>query len=86
MTRDDTDPVLTLLAGLRAPRATEAFDQRVRQRCHTHITRLMRPRPSVAKPFGQRVADAALVAMVGTYAVFALIQATEVAGRVLGLH
>ena len=86
MTRDETAPVLTLLAGLRAPRPTEAFDRRVRQRCHTHIMRSMRPRRCAAKPFGQRVADAALVAMAGSYAAFALIQATEVAARVLGLR
>ena len=85
MTRDDNDPVLMLMAGLRAPRPSEAFDQLVRQRCHAQITRRTRPRPPVAKPFGQRVADAALLAMVGSYAAFALIQATQVAARVLGM-
>ena len=85
MTRDESDPVLTLMGGLRAPRPTEAFDQRVRQRCHAQITRLLRPRGPVAKPFGQRVADAALLAMVGTYAAVALIQATQAAARILAL-
>ncbi|HTI42804.1 MAG TPA: hypothetical protein VL693_13335 [Vicinamibacterales bacterium] len=86
MTRDDTDPVLTLLAGLRAPRATDAFEQRIRQRCHAAIARRTRTRSAVAKPFSQRVADAALVAMAGGYAALALIQATQVAARVLGFH
>ena len=86
MTRDEVDPVVTLLAGLCAPRPTDAFDRRVRQRCHAAIARSIRPRPAGAKPFGQRAADAALLAMVGSYAAVALIQATQVAARVLGLH
>ena len=83
MTRDETDPVLMLLAGLRAPRPAEAFDQRLRKRCHAAMAPRTRPR---AKSFGQRAADAALLAMVGCYAAVALIQATQVAARVLGLH
>ena len=83
MTRDEADPVMTLLAGLRSPRPTEAFEQRVRRRCHAAIAPRTQPR---AKSFGQRAADAALLAMVGSYAAVALIQATQVAARVLGLY
>ena len=86
MTRDENDPVLTLLAGLRPPRPTEAFDQRLRQRCHAAITRSNRARPSSSQSFGQRVTDAVLLAMLGTYAAVAVIQATQAASRVLGLH
>ena len=86
MMRDESDPVLMLVAGLRAPRPATAREERVRQRCHAVMERGIRPPRSAAKPFGQRATDAALLAIVGSYVAVALIQATQVAASVLGLH
>lgn len=86
MMRDEPDPVLTLVAGLRAPRLSMAREERVRQRCHAAMAHSMRPRPSRRTLFSQRAIDTALLAIVGSYAAVALIQATQVAARVLGLH
>ena len=86
MTLDDMDPVLTLLAGLRAPRPTAAFEDRVRRRCHDVIGQQVRHQQLQARPLVQRTADVALVGVLCGYAMVALIEATQVTARVLGLH
>lgn len=82
MTRDETDPVLALLAALRAPHAAKPYEDRVRNRCHEAMRRRSRPRSP--KPFLQRIADAALIGVAGGYAAIAFIEAAQVAARFLG--
>jgi hypothetical protein len=84
MMRDDPDPVLTLVAALRTPRPTMAFEEQVRGRCHDVMERKARRRD--VTPRLRRVADLALIGVVGGYAATALVQATQVAARVLALH
>ena len=82
MTRDETDPLLALVAALRAPHPATPYEDRVRNRCHETLRRRSRPRSS--KPFMQRIADAALIGVAGGYAAIAFIETAQVAARFLG--
>ena len=84
MTHDQSDPVLTLVAGLRPQRPTMTFDGRVKHRCHQVMERKVVRRG--ARPRLRRAVDLALIGIVGSYAAIVLIQATQIAARVLGLH
>jgi hypothetical protein len=89
MMRDEPDPVLMLVAGLRAPRPSTARGQRVRQRCHDVMNRDARRRDAPGRdptPLLRRVADLALISVVGGYAVIALVQAAQMAAQVLALY
>jgi len=82
--RDESDPVLMLVAGLRAPRPAMAREESVRQRCHAVMER--KPHRRDATVVLRRVADLAMIGVVGGYAAIAFVHAAQMAARVLGLH